>query len=1240
MCLRMLPAISVQAKDSSGAIIIPKVGMDGPRGGSLLFGVPHGMKALHIEATHIPAGVVVISARDAGGTGLGNVAAGQAGPVEIWLRPGWYQETNCDLQWTHNVSLRGTSSHREDTVLDCKGGRRHMEFQGVSVVGRMSNMMLVNGFAHGDGGCILVTDASLHLESVDFQNCISAGSSEASRVWKRGRGFGGAVAMVSSACKDDPSWRDSEGLGCDAYMPMVMDFLIMPYNPGPSQTPDPAPALARNRCARAKTLANADGTDASTACCSCKWVTPQQNLYSTKCLVTSNDDLTTHSQQTCYNPGDQCVTATSATMTVYQCSTPAAALGFDCATAPGTASAFGMDFTYSCCTAVDGVACNDPQQNLPSSRRSGSVKCLQTTSGSNAVPFTCPNPSDKCVAMAVVPVEADFTIYFCESVAVFFGLNQSPCSALSLSLPPTIPAMLGDRVQYAGTEWIPTCCEGFMCNDPNKPTGFLRLPGGSLTMVNVKISSCTAKIGGGAVAVVSEGPRSNVGTVNITKTVISHCAAALGGGGVLILSMLNGVVGAIDLSHLVVSDCSASPESGSAGFAGGIGVIALSESIIDSVDFSELTVSRCNSTTGAGGMLLWAEERGAVGSVQVHRSKVESCNSLSAGGGVLGYYNGGKFTGSILLEGLVFQDCHALATPFYSGDFESKFAFISGGLRGLFYPNSGGLALFGQVGGVIEISNTSFHRCSALSINGWGGGLSLGGMAFGLSAARILLKGLLTEHCASMLGGGIFMMAFWTPVSIEDTVIRNNDAFALGGGLAIWPGPPIRVGPNVSILSNTALAGGGGVALYSSTMIMGAYGNSLGVEVKGNLAMGELNISESGWIKKIQNPAVKSSSLSSSGQGGGILVLSTSDNGPSHLELLPGVSIVGNTAGCGGGIALATAQPVLVNSPRSTLTASGSTAAPVIIADNTAVTKVDAINFKLIINSFKIAGGDPDVPWGDGGGLWAIDSSSITFKSQVTVRGNHAKRGGGISLNLASALVTDGAVFSQNVATTNGGAVSSLLGVSISATQTQFSQNSAGQSGGGLATDFDSRATLTDCALEQNVAASGGGGLLSTGDSSITLVMSLLVGNQAQKDGGGALVAGSATLTALGGSIASNSVGGDGGGLAVVESASFLAEGAEPLELRNNTAGQNGGAALFSSEGGVALRSQTVSIKYNSATRGGGICFLSKLELMGSAATQIQSNVASGMGGGLFGYGTFLQQSPARYCLREQTSNR
>ena len=1217
----------MQAKDSSGAIIIPNVRMDGARGESLLFGVPHGMKALHIEATHIPAGVVVISARDAGGTGLGNFAAGLAGPVEIWLRPGWYQETNCGLLWTHNVSLRGMSSHREDTVLDCKGGRRHMEFQGVSVVGRMSNMMLVNGFAREDGGCILVTDASLHLESVSFHNCISQGSSQASRVWKRGRGFGGAVAMVSSDCKDDPSWRDSEGLGCDAYMPMVMDFLIIPNSPGPSQTTDPAPALARNRCAGAKTLANADGTDASTACCSCKWVTPQQNLYSTKCLVTS-DDGQTHSQQTCADPGDQCVTATSAVMTIYQCSTPAAAVGFDCATAPGTATAFGMDFTYSCCTGVDGVACNDPQQNVPSSRRSGSMKCLQTTSDLKAEPSTCINPSDKCLAMTLVPLNADVTIYLCESTAVYLGL-QSPCSALSLSLPPTLPAMLGDRVEFLGNQWIPTCCEGFMCNDPNKPTGFLRLPGSSLTMVNVKISSCTAKIGGGAVAVVSEGPRSNVGTVNITKTVISHCAAALGGGGVLILSMLNGIVGAVDLSHLVVSDCSAAPESDSPvrAFAGGIGVIALSESMIDTVDFAELTVSRCNATAGAGGMLFWAEERSAVGSVRVHRSKVESCNSLSAGGGVLGTNTRGKFTGSILLEGLVFQDCHATVTPFYSGDFEPKFSFLSGALPGLFYPNIGGLTLFGKVGGAIEISNTSFHRCSALAINGWGGGLSLGTFGYGLAAARILLKGVLVEHCASMLGGGIFLIILnFAPVSIKDTVIRNNNA-SFGGGLAIWPGPPVIVGPNVSILSNTALAGGGGVALYSSRMTMGAYGNSLGVEVKGNFALGELNISESGWIKKIQNSAVKSSSVSFSGQGGGILVLSTAE-GPSHLELLPGVSIVGNTAGCGGGVALATSQPVLANSPRSTLTASGSTAAPVIIADNTAFAKGHAINFKLIVNSFKIAGGDPDVPWGDGGGLWAIDSSSITFKSEVKVRGNHAKRGAGISLNLASTLVTDGAVFSQNVAMTNGGAVSGLLGVSISATQTQLSQNSAGHFGGGLSTDFDSRATLTDCVLEQNAAVSGGGGLASTGDSSISIVMCRLVGNQAQKDGGGALVAGSATLIAVGGLIASNFVGGDGGGLAVVESASFSAEGAEPLELRNNTARQNGGAALFSSEGGVTLSSQMVSIKFNSATRGGGIFFLSKLELMGSAATQIQSNVASGMGGGLFGYGTLNKVQP------------
>ena len=100
-------------------------------------------------------------------------------------------------------------------------------------------------------------------------------------------------------------------------------------------------------------------------------------------------------------------------------------------------------------------------------------------------------------------------------------------------------------------------------------------------------------------------------------------------------------------------------------------------------------------------------------------------------------------------------------------------------------------------------------------------------------------------------------------------------------------------------------------------------------------------------------------------------------------------------------------------------------------------------------------------------------------------------------------------------------------------------------------------------------------------DSSISLVACSLVGNEAKRDGGGALIAGYSTVTAVGGLFANNFVGRDGAGLAVVDSASFSAEGAEVIELRNNSASQDGGAMLFSSDGVVKLSSQMIRISKN-----------------------------------------------------------
>ena len=150
--LQAAPSISIEVRDAFGSHVIPRVGMDAPRGHSILLGVPTALTALHIQSTVIPEGVAVVSPRDTGADGLQGLAGSVSGPTEIWLLPGWYQELHCNLLWTRSVSIRGTSSFPQDTMLDCKGKQRQMEFRGMSVMGQISNMTLINGFADGDGG--------------------------------------------------------------------------------------------------------------------------------------------------------------------------------------------------------------------------------------------------------------------------------------------------------------------------------------------------------------------------------------------------------------------------------------------------------------------------------------------------------------------------------------------------------------------------------------------------------------------------------------------------------------------------------------------------------------------------------------------------------------------------------------------------------------------------------------------------------------------------------------------------------------------------------------------------------------------------------------------------------------------------------------------------------------------------------------------------------------------------------
>jgi hypothetical protein len=125
------PDIYVEAHSADGESLVGRTRMDGPSGHSILLGVPHGLKALHIEDTFIPHGVEIVSPGD---------ASLSDGSTELWLRPGWYKGSACNLLFARSVTIRGTSSDANDIILDCEGRHRHMRFTGHSTVGAISNV--------------------------------------------------------------------------------------------------------------------------------------------------------------------------------------------------------------------------------------------------------------------------------------------------------------------------------------------------------------------------------------------------------------------------------------------------------------------------------------------------------------------------------------------------------------------------------------------------------------------------------------------------------------------------------------------------------------------------------------------------------------------------------------------------------------------------------------------------------------------------------------------------------------------------------------------------------------------------------------------------------------------------------------------------------------------------------------------------------------------------------------------
>ena len=259
----------------------------------------------------------------------------------------------------------------------------------------------------------------------------------------------------------------------------------------------------------------------------------------------------------------------------------------------------------------------------------------------------------------------------------------------------------------------------------------------------------------------------------------------------------------------------------------------------------------------------------------------------------------------------------------------------------------------------------------------------------------------------------------------------------------------------------------------------------------------------------------------------------------------------------------------------------------------------------------------------DFGGAASVDASTIQIASS-TLDANVAEGadgGGGLHMQSATAVVSEGSMLSNGVAAKGGGlaAYSSMLTVNASTLYAGVSTE-----GGGVFA-FGSTIDLDDVDLTANIAGSGGGGGAKlTSDSKLTLVRCRVSNNTCSYGFGGGIMLNRAHLKASNSTLTAN-VANVGGSIYVSERISTnemptfrnvtfeaniaVAPPAAPGALQTKA---EGGAIYMYSAGTIDVKGSTFSL--NQAALGGAIALVASTTLKLSSS-QLHDNVASESGG-------------------------
>jgi uncharacterized repeat protein (TIGR02543 family) len=600
--------------------------------------------------------------------------------------------------------------------------------------------------------------------------------------------------------------------------------------------------------------------------------------------------------------------------------------------------------------------------------------------------------------------------------------------------------------------------------------------------------------------------------------------------------------------------------------------------------------------------------------ITLNGSTVERIVSLSANGSLFTIDNGVTLTlrNNVTLRGLS-SNTASLVWVNSGGNLVLKDgAKISGNsadFGGGVYVSDG---TFTQSGGTISGNSSGtgggvYIRASgAFTMNGGeisGNSTSYGGGVYVRDSGTFLINAGNISNNSANYGGGVYIESNSTFTMSGGTVNGNTATLSKGGGVFLAGGTFTMSG---GAISGNSISGnesgnnyGGGMYVYGTFTMNGGEisGNSAvhggGVYVydngtftmsngtiSGNTANtgGGVYVRDSGTFT-MNGGAISGNSIS--GNGGGVYVINNS------TFFMNAGNISNNSAKYGGGVYI---------EGNSTFTMSGGT-----VNGNTAILSHGGGVF-LAVGTFTMSGGEisgnsisgnDDYGNNYGGGVY-VDSGAFTLNGG-TISGNSASNGGGVVVYKGTFTMSNGTM-SGNTASGSGGGVAVYGGVFTMSGGT-VNSNTSTDYGGGVVVSSGTF-TMNGGEINGNSATHGGGVIV---DSEGTFTMrsgAIISGNTAATHGGGVFVYG--TFTMSDGTISGNSTSG------------------------KDDAGNSFGGGVFLAVGTFTMSGGTIN--GNSVVHGGGV-FVDSSGTFTMSSGAISGNTATGIGGGVFVYGTFTKQS-------------